>query len=177
MSWLHCSYRRQGEELVGLCKRIQGTEKLWRETLKRQHEKGITSNMCPPYIWHLESFSDSSCWWWFKFIALSTISSLENKTCSAVKMKTIRFHAIKLLGIHSPWKISSFTIRLQTHTHTHTHTHTQTTFICLALHKESTYEPRTGILNHSWECAEVYNRKWFPSSLLGSLTGLVIQLT
>lgn len=31
------------------------------------------------------------------------------------KMKTIRFHAIKLLRIHSPWKISSFTIKAQTH--------------------------------------------------------------
>ena len=123
MSWLCCSYRRQSEKPVGLCKKTQGTEKLWRETLKRQHEKGITSNLCPPYIWHLESFSDSSCWLWFKFIGLSTISSLENKTWSALKMKAIRFHAIKLLGIHSPWKISSFTIRPQTHRHTHTHTH------------------------------------------------------
>lgn len=71
-----------------------------KEGLWDQHEKGINSNMCQPYIFqHLECFFGSICWLRFKFIALSIISSLTNMTYSPVRIKTIVFHAVRFLRI------------------------------------------------------------------------------
>lgn len=110
-----------------------------KEGLWDQHEKGINSNICQPYVFqHLECFSGLSCWLRFRCIALSIISSLTNMTYSPVRMKTIKnipcykipknlFHLGK----------SSFTIRAQKQTKKKQQ-HKSKTCVYLALHKETT---------------------------------------